>query len=200
MKFFNEVKGEIYNSAYVVKQSQFRNYLNGQRQIRWNVIKQIYKLATTWQCYEDGIIPKENISLRRYTGMPVDHNVKDVSHVSRSLRHVTATMSLLSEQVKFLRNRLSSIADMAQLWARNEHDFIQDYIATTKELHNKVLFLENNLSFILKALEKRFNNAEVECSNASRKRRENEQIARTERSKESVHPESESTLLEVVDF
>ena len=199
MKFFNEVTGEIYNFAYVVKHSQFRNYLNGQQQFCWNVIKQIYKLAATWQCYVDGIIPKDNISLRRYTDMPVDPNVKDVSHVSRALRNVTTTMSLLSEQEKFLGDRLSSITDMAQLWVRNEPDFtdfIQDYIATTKELYGEVLLLENNLSFILKTLEKRFNKAEVEVFDASPKRRwKKSKSARTKRSKESVHPDQSAHYL-----
>ena len=142
-----------------MKHSQFRNYLNGQQQFRLNVIKQIEKLVSTWQCYEDGIISNENISLRRYTNLPVDPN--DVSQVSRALRHVTTTMSLLHEQEKFLRNILSSIADRTQLLARNEHDFIQGYIATTKELDGQVILLEYLISFTLKTLEKRFNKVKL---------------------------------------
>ncbi len=72
-------------------------------------MQQMGKLKSTWQCCEEGIIPKENINLRRYSSLPDNLNVKDVSHVSRALKHVSATIFMLNKQEKLLRNRLSTI-------------------------------------------------------------------------------------------
>ena len=171
LKFFNQVTQEIYESAYVAKQTQFRDYLNGQRQFRWNMMQETEKLESIWQCFEKGIIPKENIQLSRCSSVPEDPNVKDVSHVSRVLKHVTATISMLDKQEKLLRNRLSAIIDKVHLWAKNEHDTIQGYIATTKELHGKVLVLQNNLSYILKTLDKKINKSAIASFEASRKKK-----------------------------
>ena len=44
MKFFNEITKEIYQSAFVQKQSQFDSYLNGQRLFRWDTKQKIAKL------------------------------------------------------------------------------------------------------------------------------------------------------------
>ena len=96
-----------------------------------------------------GIIPKENINVSRYFSVPADPDVKDVSHVSKVLNRVTATMFLLNSEVKLLRDRLSAIVDDVHLWARNVHDFSQGYIAKTNEVHEEVLILENNLDLIL---------------------------------------------------
>ena len=47
LQFFNEISKEIYEFAYVAKQSQFKDYLNGQRQFHWKMMKQMEKLTST---------------------------------------------------------------------------------------------------------------------------------------------------------
>ena len=61
MKFFNEITKEIYQSAFVQKQSQFDSYLNGQRLFRWDTKQKIAKLEAVASSYSSGVVPKESI-------------------------------------------------------------------------------------------------------------------------------------------
>ena len=78
IRFYNDVTKEIYESAYVVKQSQFESCLNGQQQFRWDITQEIRNLEGILRSYEEGLIPKENTMIKRYLEMPDDPTLKDV--------------------------------------------------------------------------------------------------------------------------
>eukprot|EP00794_Sanderia_malayensis_P013500 gene13500-14903_t len=76
--FFNSVVAGIYNAAYSSKQTQCKNYLDGQRQFRWDVMQDIKSLEDEiTHLYDQGAIPKENIKLDRYVNVPEDASIKD---------------------------------------------------------------------------------------------------------------------------
>ena len=82
---------EIYQSAFVQKQSQINSYLNGQRQFRWDMKQKIPKLEAVASSYSSGVIPKENIYFSKYLQVPEDVSVKDVSFANRAASHITDT-------------------------------------------------------------------------------------------------------------
>ena len=88
IKYFNVVTKEIYESAYTQKQSQFISYLIGQRQSRWNTKKIIEKLQHVTKLYEEGLVPKENILIKKYRTILDDATLKDVSFVNRQLEKI----------------------------------------------------------------------------------------------------------------
>ncbi len=81
------------------------------------------------------------------------------------------------------------------LWANNEHNVIQEYISTTKELHGKILVLENNVSYILKTLDKNVNKSAVASFEASRKKRRQKEQKSKSKKKQKVRFSSRDGLL-----
>ena len=57
MRFYNSITKEIYESAYVALQTWF---------------VRIRRLKAVLANYEEGLIPKENIMIKRYLQMPAD--------------------------------------------------------------------------------------------------------------------------------
>ena len=101
MRFFNQVTQEIYESAFIHKQTQFRSYLNGERQFRWEFSQQKENLTDISGYYEQGLIIKENIKFKRYLTLPSDPTLKDASQAGRALQHVQSARLKL---MKFKRS------------------------------------------------------------------------------------------------
>ncbi len=93
---------------------------------------------------------------------------------------------MLNKQKKLLRNRLSTIIENFYLWAKNELDVIQEHISTNKERHGKILALENNLSCILKTLDKKLNKSAVASFEASRKKKRQKEEKSKNKKKQNV--------------
>ena len=131
MRFFNQVTQEIYESAFIHKQTQFRSYLNGQRQFRWEISQQIENLTDVSGYYEQGLIIKENINFKRYLTLPINSTLKDASQAGRALQHVQSTRLKIDEIQEKLRNRNLELHDRdhkIRKWASNEFNVIHQYI------------------------------------------------------------------------
>ena len=150
MRFYNGITKEIYESAYVALQTRFATYLNGQQQSRWDVTERIRRLKDVLANYEEGLIPKENIMIKRYLQMPADPTVKDVSLASRAFEHVKSTCAKNDELLEMLKKRNQELYDEEneiKRWAKNEAEVVHGYISTMKELKEKLVCLEDNFKF-----------------------------------------------------
>ncbi|CAB3995990.1 Hypothetical predicted protein [Paramuricea clavata] len=106
MRFYNDVTREMYDSAYVPLQNRFATYLNSQQQFCWDVTEKIKnKLEAVLTSYEEGLIPKENIMIKRNLEMPTDPTLKDVSHAGRALEHIKSTCAKSDELLEMLKKR-----------------------------------------------------------------------------------------------
>ena len=152
IKYFNDVTKEIYESAYTQKQSQFISYLNGQRQFRWNTKKRTEKLQHVTKLYEEGLVPKENILVKKYQTIPDDATLKDVSFVNRATSHIKATREDIEDVLDTLKKRKVQLyeKDMElKKWAGNENEVVNGFIALATELKAKV-----SLKMMLQILQK----------------------------------------------
>lgn len=164
IRFYNDVTREIYESAYVGKQSQFASYLNGQQQFRWDVTEKIRNLEGVLRSYEEGLIPKESIMIKRYLEMPDDPTLRDVSHASRALEHVKSTFVKTDELLEMLKKRNLELYDRnseVKRWAKNEAEVIHGYISSIKELKGKLVRFEDNLKFVTTSLQKKFSSSKL---------------------------------------
>ena len=174
MRFYNGITKEIYESAYVGLQTRFATYLNGQQQFRWDVTERIRRLKAVLANYEQGLIPKENIMIKRYLQMPADPTVKDVSLASRAFEHVKSTCAKSDELLEMLKKRNQELYDEEneiKRWAKNEAEVVHGYISTMKELKEKLVCLEDNLKFVTISLQKKFSSSAVSCYEIQRKRK-----------------------------
>eukprot|EP00794_Sanderia_malayensis_P001759 gene1759-1960_t len=188
--FFNSVVAEIYNAAYSSKQTQFKNYLDGQWQFRWDVMQDIRSLDEIIYLYDQGVIPKENIKLDRYVNVPKDPSIKNVSHANRALRHVMSTHAKVDKLVNTLKQRNLQLYDKEETqlkcWASNESNVIQGFLSSLNGLQTKAISYENNLNYVLKILQKRFDPTSVKDFDTARKKRdEGSRKARTRKRRES---------------
>ena len=188
--FFNSVTAEIYNAAYSSKQSQFKNYLDGQRQFRWDVMQDIKSLDEIIHLYDQGVIPKENIKLDRYVNVPEDPSIKDVNHANRALRHVTSTHAKIDKLLDNLKQRNLQLYDKEEMqlkrWASNESNIIQGFLTSLHDLQTKVIAYENNLHYVVKILQKRFDQTSVKDFDIARKQRRQREQKSKEKKKKRV--------------
>ena len=122
---------EIYESAYTQKQSQFISYLNGQRHFRWNTKKRTEKLQHVTKLYEEGLVPKENILVKKYRTIPDDAALKDVSFVNRATSHIKETREDIEDVLDTLKKRKVQLyeKDMElKKWAGNEMKLSMDLL------------------------------------------------------------------------
>ena len=103
--FFNSVTAEMYNAAHSSKQTQFKNYFDGQHQFRWDVMQDIKSLDEIIHLYDQGVVPKKNIELDRYVNVPEDPSIKDVSHATRALRYVMNTHAKIDKLLNNVKQR-----------------------------------------------------------------------------------------------
>jgi hypothetical protein len=92
--------------------------------------------------YEEGLIPKENIMIKRYLEMPTDPTLKDVSHAVRALEHIKSTCAKsdeLLEMLKKINQELYNEENEVKRWAKNEAEVINGYISTMKGLKEKLV-------------------------------------------------------------
>lgn len=204
MKYFNSVTEEIYNSAYVSKQSQFISYLNGQRQFRWDVKQNITKLESLMQSYEEGVIPKENIFFKKYLTPPVDCSLKDVSFANRSLKHIVATKTTAEDILDLLQKRKVQLFDSqmeVQKWAANEYNVISDFIASITPIQQKLISYESNLFHAAKILEKKYGSATLSNFEVKRqKKRQKEQKSKNKKKRKITLLRNSRALLSKSNF
>jgi hypothetical protein len=166
LKYFNDVTKEIYESAYSQKQSQFISYLNGQRQFRWNTKKRIEKLQHVTKLYEEGLVPKENILVKKYQTIPDDATLKDVSFVNRAASHIKATREDIEDVLDNLKKRKIQLyeTDMElKKWAGNENEVVSGFIAVLTELKAKVNAIEDDIANTAKVLKNRYTKCTCIC-------------------------------------
>ena len=115
--------------------------------------------------YEEGLIPKENIMIKRYLEMPTDPTLKDVSHAGRALKHIKSTcISKSDELLEMLKKRnqeLYNEENEVKRWAKNEAEVINGYISTMKGLKEKLFCFEDNLKFVNTNLQKKFSSSDI---------------------------------------
>ena len=186
--FFNSVTAEIYSAAHSSKQTQFKSYLDGQRQFRWDVMQDIKRLDEIIHLYDQGVIPKENIKLDRYVNVPEDPSIKDVNHANRALRHVMSTHAKIDKFLDNLKQRNLQLYDKEEMqlkrWASNESNVIQEFLSSLNDLQAKVIAYENNLNYVVKILRKRFDQTSVKDFDIARKqRRRREQKSKDKKKK-----------------
>eukprot|EP00112_Aurelia_sp_Birch-Aquarium-sp1_P001967 Seg1216.4 transcript_id=Seg1216.4/GoldUCD/mRNA.D3Y31 product="hypothetical protein" protein_id=Seg1216.4/GoldUCD/D3Y31 len=190
MAFFNDVTREIYESAYSYKQTQFNSYLNGQRLFRWDVMQNIESIKTVVCSYDEGVIPKENISFERYLVLPVDPEIKDLSLASRASTHIIATKQKIDQLLTQLQKRKTELFNSQmelKKWAANENSVISRFLLTLNELCVKVTALENDVSHTVKGLTKRFGNKSLaDFEKKIRKQRQREQRSKNKRKQKMV--------------
>ena len=64
--YFNSITKEVFQSAYVAKQSRFQPYLDWQLRFQYGVKTKCDGLQTTISSYKEGVIPQQNIDWHRY--------------------------------------------------------------------------------------------------------------------------------------
>jgi hypothetical protein len=174
MRFYNDVTREIYESAYVPLQTRFASYLNGQQQFRWDVTEKIKKLEAVLTSYEEGLIPKDNIMIKRYLEMPTDPTLKDLSHAGRAMEHIKPTCAKSDELLEMLKKRnqeLYNEENEVKQWAENEAEVIHGYISTMKGLKEKLVCFEDNLKFVTTSRKKKFSSSDISTYEIQRKRK-----------------------------
>lgn len=185
MKYFNDVTKEIYESAFVHKQTQFLSYLNGQRQFRWDTKQKIEKLQSITKSYEEGIIPKENIFFNKYLTMPEDVTLKEVSFANRAASHISGTRQAADELLELMQNRKVHLFDShmeLRKWAANENEVVTKFIAAVGDLKAKVALLEDDVAHTAKNLCKKYGNATVSQFELKRKgQRQKEQKSKNKK-------------------
>ena len=174
MRYYNDVTREIYESAYVPLQTRFASYLNVQQQFRWDVTEKIKKLEAVLTSYEEGLIPKDNIMIKRYLEMPTDPTLKDLSHAGRAMEHIKSTCAKSDELLEMLKKRnqeLHNEENEVKQWAENEAEVIHGYISTMKGLKEKLVCFEDNLKFVTTSLKKKFSSSDISTYEIQRKRK-----------------------------
>jgi transposase len=174
MRFYNDVTREIYESAYVPLQTRFASYLNGQQQFRWDVTEKIKKLEAVLTSYKEGLIPKDNIMIKRYLEMPTDPTLKDLSHAGRAMEHIKSTCAKSDELLEMLKKRnqeLYNEENEVKQWAENEAEVIHGYISTMKGLKEKLVCFEDNLKFVTTSRKKKFSSSDISTYEIQRKRK-----------------------------
>ena len=187
MRFFSQVTQEIYELAFIHKQTQFRSYLNEQRQFRWEISQQIENLTDISGYYEQCLIIKENIKFQRYLTLPRDPTLKDASQAGRTLQHVQSTRLNIDEIQERLRNRNSELHerdDKIRKWASNEFNVIHQYLSSLRELRKKISQLEDNLSHVTKILQQKFDSHAV-CDFDEKRKKKQRKIQQKAKTKES---------------
>ena len=204
IKYFNDVTKEIYESAYTQKQSQFISYLNGQREFRWNTKKRIEKLQHVTKLYEEGLVPKENILVKKYRTIPDDATLKDVSFVNRATSHIKATREDIEDVQDTLKKRKVQLyeKDMElKKWAGNENEVVNGFIALATELKAKVNVIEDDVANTAKVLNKKYSNVDVSSFDKKRKkRRKKEQNSKNKKKCKKVLLRNTQALLKKSGF
>ncbi|CAB4002383.1 adhesion G -coupled receptor L2-like [Paramuricea clavata] len=140
LAILNDVTEEIYESAFTHK--QFLTYLNGQRQFRWDTKKRNEKLQYVVKSYEEGVLPKENISVGKYKTIPDNLSLRDVSFANRVDSHIKTSSHMELEK-----------------WAE------------VSELKSKVTMIGDDVANTAKQLNKRYSSADLSNFESKRKRR-----------------------------
>ncbi len=190
LKFFNAVTKEVYNTAFISKQSRFQSYLDGQRRFRWEVSCEVDKLEKVLHAYKEGTIPKENISCDRYMEFPRDVKVEDVPKCQRVLAHVSDTLSLMKNVNKKLLNRKKELFNeelKPKPWAASEISFVNKYLEVLGRIIGETQQMTLDIEHVMQQLEKRFDRASVASSEEKRKaRRKIEQRYKAKRKRVAV--------------
>ena len=149
-------------------------------------MQNIENIKTVVCSYDEGVIPKENISFDWYLLLPVDPDVKDLSLASRALNHIIAIKQKIGQHQTQLQKRQTELFNSQmelKKWAENEHAVISRFISTTNELCVEVTALENDVSHTVKGLTKRFGHKSL--ADFERKRQNKGRSSRGVKIKES---------------
>ena len=167
-------------------------------------MQKVENIKTVVCSYDEGIIPKENISFNRYLLLPVDPDVKDLSLASRALNHIIATKQKIDQLLTQLQKRKTELFNSQmelKKWAANEHAVISRFILTINELCVKVTALENDVSHTVKGLTKRFGSKSLdEFERKRQKQRQKEQKSKNKRKKKMVYVRQARSLLRKSKF
>ena len=160
------------------------------------------KISKVWmRSYIDqGEVPKENIKLDSYVNVPEDPSIKDVSHATRALRHVMNIHAKIDKLLYNLKQKNLQLYDREEIqlkrWASNESNIIQGFLTSLHDLQTKVISDENNPSYVVKILQKRFGQTSVKYFDISRKqRRRREQKSKDKKKKRVSFVRSVSMFL-----
>ena len=138
--------------------------------------------------YDQSVIPKANSKLDRYVNVPEDPSIKDVNHANRALRHVISTHTKIDKLLDNLKQRNLQLYDKEEMqlkrWASNESSVIQGFLSSLNDLQIKVISYENNLNYVVKILQKIFDQTSVKDFDLARKqRRQREQKSKDKKKK-----------------
>ena len=204
MKYFNDVTKEIYESAYIHKQSQFLAYLNGQRHFRWGTKTRIEKLKHVISSYEAGVLPKVNISVGRYKTMPDNPSVRDLSFANRADNHVKATKNDAERLLEQSQNRKVELFDShmeLKKWAENENKVVSQFIEEVSQLKSQVTTIGDDVANTAQQLNKRFSGTDLSSFESKRKkRRVKEQKSRNKKKLKVMTVRKARTLLQKSGF
>ncbi|CAB4012575.1 Hypothetical predicted protein [Paramuricea clavata] len=147
-------------------------YLNGQRQFRWDTKKRIEKLQYVVKSYEEGFLPKENISVGKYKTMPDNPSLRDLSFANRVDSHIKATRKAAERLLEQLQNRKVELFDShmeLEKWAENENKVVSQFIEEVSELKFKVTMIGDDVANTAKQLNKRHSSADLSNFESKRK-------------------------------
>ena len=187
MSFFNSITEEVYESAFTAKQSQFKAYLDGQRQFRWGIKLEVEDGTKKLDAYKTGMIPKHNISCTRYREFPKDVKVQDVEKCRRVVAHVSATLGDtrgIGERLTNRKKELYSPELKLKPWASSELKFINEQLSSVETMIQDLQPLYNDTFHVLCQLEKRFPVADIlQCEKKRKARRAMEHKAKMKKQK-----------------
>jgi hypothetical protein len=196
--YFNSITREVFQSAYVAKQSRFQPYLDGQRRFRYGVKTKSDGLQKTISSYKEGVIPKQNINWHRYKDFPSDVKVDDVSKSHRAVEHFKETLQSLNalhDQLLARKKELYNENMEERVWASDELKFIKESMSHIEEMVGETEKNMHDVQYVVHQLETRFNPADVQKSEKRRRvRREKENRSKLKRKKRLVRRKHEDML------
>ena len=159
MLYFNDVTRQIYESAYISKQTEFNTYLNGQRLFTWDTKKNIEKFEAIVNSYVKCVIPKKNFRFHNYLKLSCDATLKDLSLARRAYNHICTTKLAIDKLLLKLQNRKQELYNTQlelKKWATDEHDVVTEFIAKVTAMKGTVEKIEDDIGQTVKLLEKRY--------------------------------------------
>ena len=135
--------------------------------IRYGIKTKCDVLQKTIVSYQEGVIPKENISWHRYKDFPPDVKVDDVSKSHLVVQHFNETLKSLNElndQLLARKKELYNENMEEKIWASNELKFIRESISHVEKMVAEMEENLNDVQYVLHQLESRYNPGDVERS------------------------------------
>ena len=124
--------------------------------------------------YKEGLVPKENILVKKYRTILDDATLKDVSFVNMATSHIKATREDTEDVLDTLKKKKVQLyeKDMElKKWAGNENEVVNGFVALATELKAKVNVTEDDVANTAKVLIKKYSNVDVSSFDKERKKR-----------------------------